>query len=685
METTSIIQVTHLCKYYPLYVRKRDRMLEALDPRRRSRHTLFKALDDVSFTVMRGESVGIIGVNGSGKSTLLKVLSGILTPTSGKVEVGGRVSALLELGAGFHPERTGIDNVLFQGSMMGLSKKESKAYLSQVIEFAEIGDFVRQPVKMYSSGMYVRLAFAAAIQGKPDILIVDEAMAVGDIAFQFKCMSKMKSLMEEGMTVLFVSHDTAAVKSLCQRCVYLSQGKVKAIGNAAEIGDMYLRDQRGSMNSQTETVCPSGLDREAALPTVTDVSVAFRRDADFASRVAPTRQGSGDVHFTCVEILDANGAPLAQAEFDQLVTIRLHMEFFKDGVAHAGYHIRNRLNEEILGSGTGLENFPPLSGKAGACFVVDFTTRVPLRDGPYSVYAVSTTKLGDNTWRFNDMVENAIQFSVSPRTPIQIWNAVQLPNTVAIYNATQKKYFCPLCAQSHTGYLPIWKELAEQLTQYGFDAEALDMEFYNRQNLSCPICGGIDRERLSAEYLLRRLKKGFVNPEFRFLEFAPNPAFSTFVQREFCLQHKTADLLRPGVDYHLDITNMPEIATESIDAWISLHMLEHIPDDRRALRELYRILKPGGFGLLLVPISLSLEKVDEDPLASVEERWRRFGQDDHIRTYSKKDFVERVETTGFKLSQLGKSWFGAECFDALGLPDKAVLYVAEKGSSEAML
>lgn len=685
MKTNSIIQVSQLCKYYPLYVRKRDRMLEALDPLRRSRHTLFKALDDVSFTVMRGESVGIIGVNGSGKSTLLKVLSGVLTPTSGKVEIGGRVSALLELGTGFHPERTGIDNVLFQGSMMGLSKEECKAYLSQVIEFAAIGDFIRQPVKMYSSGMYVRLAFAAAIQGKPDILIVDEAMAVGDIVFQFKCMSKMKSLMEEGMTVLFVSHDTAAVKSLCQRCVYLSQGKVKAVGDAAEIGDMYLRDQRGSMNSLTEPVSPSGLDKRAALPTTIDASVAFRRDPDFAARVASTRQGTGDVRFTCVEILDAKGTPLVQAEFDQLVTIRLHLEFVKEGVAHTGYHIRNRLNEEILGSGTGLENFPPLSGKAGDCFVVDFTTRIPLRDGPYSVYAVSTTKLGDNTWRFNDMVENAIQFNVLLRTPTQVWNAVQLPNVVGIYSVSQKKYFCPLCAQSHTGYLPIWKELAEQLEQHGFDAEALDMEFYNRQRLSCPVCGGIDRERLSAEYLLRRLGKGFDNPEFRFLEFAPNPAFSTFVQREFCLQHKTADLLRPDVDYQLDLTNMPEIDTESVNAWISLHMLEHIPDDLGALRELYRILKPGGFGLLLVPISLSLEKTDEDPQASVEERWRRFGQDDHIRTYAKNDFVERIETAGFKLRQLGESWFGAECFDALGLPSRAVLYVAEKATNEKAL
>lgn len=190
MKHNSSINVLHLCKTYPLYARKQDRMLEALDPLRRCRHTLFNALEDVSFTIEQGECVGIIGVNGSGKSTLLKILTGVLTPTGGKIEVNGRVSALLELGAGFHPERTGIENVYFQGTMAGLSKEEIDTYLPKVIEFADIGNFIRQPVKLYSSGMYIRLAFAAAIQGKPDILIVDEALAVGDMAFQFKCMSK---------------------------------------------------------------------------------------------------------------------------------------------------------------------------------------------------------------------------------------------------------------------------------------------------------------------------------------------------------------------------------------------------------------------------------------------------------------------------------------------------------------
>lgn len=436
MKHNSSINVLHLCKTYPLYARKQDRMLEALDPLRRCRHTLFNALEDVSFTIEQGECVGIIGVNGSGKSTLLKILTGVLTPTGGKIEVNGRVSALLELGAGFHPERTGIENVYFQGTMAGLSKEEIDTYLPKVIEFADIGNFIRQPVKLYSSGMYIRLAFAAAIQGKPDILIVDEALAVGDMAFQFKCMSKMKSLMNEGVTVLFVSHDTAAVKALCQRCIYLSHGKIKAIGDAAEIGDRYLRDQRDIMNSMQGTISPATMNVNEAISAPIVTSTIFHRDISFAQRVAPTRQGTGDMRFTYVEVLDTRGTPLIQAEFNQLATIRLHIEFIRDGVTHVGYHIRNRLNEEILGSGTGLERLSPLSGKAGDCFIVDFTTKLPLREGPYSIYAVATTPIGDNIWRFNDMVENATQLNVLQRVPIKIWNAVQLPNNVVIHKAS---------------------------------------------------------------------------------------------------------------------------------------------------------------------------------------------------------------------------------------------------------
>ena len=239
-------------------------------------------------------------------------------------------------------------------------------------------------------------------------------------------------------------------------------------------------------------------------------------------------------------------------------------------------------------------------------------------------------------------------------------------------------FFCPMCFQEHEGYAPLWKELENTLATHGFDPIPFDFEFYNRKSLSCPKCGGLDRERICAEYLLRRLGAGFSSSTFRFLEFAPNPAFSSFFRKNFAVQHKTADLLRPDVDYTLDMTNMPEIASESIDAWISLHMLEHIPDDITALRELWRILKPGGFGMILVPLSLALEKTDEDFTASVKERWRRFGQNDHIRTYAKKDFMMRVRSVGFILHEFGKEWFGEETFKKAGLPGKAVLYVVEK-------
>jgi len=679
MSLQPIIAVEHLSKVYPLYADKRDRLVEALDPFRRKRHTDFYALRDVSFTVEKGESVGIIGVNGSGKSTLLKVLTGVLSPSAGRVEVLGRVSALLELGAGFHPERTGRENVYFQGTLQGMEKKEIDAYLPAVLEFADIGDFIDQPVKLYSSGMYVRLAFAAAIQGDPDILIVDEALAVGDMAFQFKCMSKMQSLMQNGATVLFVSHAMDSVKSFCQRAIYLAQGNVLAIGPAAEIGEMYLRDQRNQTTRQLAGAVP--LDVEDVIPAALalglDASVEYKIDPDFERRVI--RQGTGDVRFTCVEVLNEQGDPVTQAEFNQKVTVRLHLTFHTTCNTHVGYNIRNRLNEGIIESYTVTEGYSSLHGNAGDRLVVDFTTQVPLREGAYSVGAVASIPVADGVYRFNDMAAHAVIFHVLARRPIKIWTAAYVPNTLAVhYIGKREEFTCPLCGQSHPGYLPVWKDLQDNITRYGFDVQALRMEFGDMSRLSCPVCGGMDRERMSAEYLLRRLGAGFADTGFRFLEFSPNPAFSNFLQRNFSFRHETADLLRPDVDHTLDLTNMPEIESESVDAWISLHMLEHIPDDLAALRELYRILKPGGFGLLLVPLSLSLEKSDEDPQATVEERWRRFGQDDHIRMYAKKDFVERIGKAGFSLLQLGEDWFGEECFQRLGLPGTAVLYVLEK-------
>lgn len=222
------IKIEHLSKVYKIFDRPKDRVKEALNPFGKRYSRDFYALKDVSLTIKKGETVGIIGKNGAGKSTILKIITGVLTPTSGSVQVNGRVASLLELGAGFNPEMTGIENIYMNGTFMGYSKEEMDVRLQDIVDFADIGDFVHQPVKMYSSGMFARLAFAVNAFVEPDILIVDEALSVGDAAFQAKCISRMKQMMKGGTTILFVTHDMSTVKAFCHRCIYLK----KEIGRA---------------------------------------------------------------------------------------------------------------------------------------------------------------------------------------------------------------------------------------------------------------------------------------------------------------------------------------------------------------------------------------------------------------------------------------------------------------------
>ncbi len=236
----AIISVENLNKIYPIYVHKKDRMKEALSLTRKKYHKDFYALNNISFDIQRGETIGIIGQNGSGKSTLLKILTGVLSPTSGSVQVHGKVSALLELGAGFNPEMTGMENIYLNGTIMGYTKTEMDERVPKIVEFADIGDFVQQPVKMYSSGMFARLAFAVAINVEPEILIVDEALSVGDMRFQIKCMDHMNKMMMGGTTVLFVSHDTNAIRRFCTRAIWLNQGEIKSAGNVDRVADEYI-------------------------------------------------------------------------------------------------------------------------------------------------------------------------------------------------------------------------------------------------------------------------------------------------------------------------------------------------------------------------------------------------------------------------------------------------------------
>lgn len=235
----SMIEVKDLVKTYKLYKKPIDRLKESILPLKKKYHDDFNALNGISFEINKGEAIGILGRNGSGKSTLLKLIIGVLSATSGIIKVNGRISAILELGAGFNPEYTGRENIYLNGLMIGLTRNEIDGKMDGIIEFADIGSFIDQPVKIYSSGMFARLAFAVAINVDPDILIVDEALAVGDVRFQVKCIEKMKELKSSGTTILFVSHATEQVKRFCNRALWLKDGVIEAIGESSEIVDLY--------------------------------------------------------------------------------------------------------------------------------------------------------------------------------------------------------------------------------------------------------------------------------------------------------------------------------------------------------------------------------------------------------------------------------------------------------------
>ncbi len=246
------ITVKDVTKVYKMYDKPIDRLKESLHPRHKEYHRKFYALNHISFQVKKGETVGIIGTNGSGKSTVLKIITGVLSPTTGTVEVEGTISALLELGAGFNSDYTGIENIYMNGTMMGFSRKEMDEKLADILDFADIGDFVYQPVKTYSSGMFVRLAFALAINVEPEILIVDEALSVGDVFFQSKCYRRMEEIREKGTTILMVTHDMGSIIKYCDRVVLLNRGNFVAQGEPGHMVDLYKKILANQMDALEE-------------------------------------------------------------------------------------------------------------------------------------------------------------------------------------------------------------------------------------------------------------------------------------------------------------------------------------------------------------------------------------------------------------------------------------------------
>lgn len=389
------ISVKEVTKTYKLYDTHADRVKEVFHPLRKKYHRPFNALTDVSFDVNKGETLGIIGQNGSGKSTLLQIICGILQPTSGSVEVNGRVSALLELGAGFNPEFTGRHNVYINGSILGLAHEEIEARFDEIAAFADIGDFINQPVKSYSSGMYIRLAFAVIAHVDADILIIDEALAVGDAFFVQKCMRFLRKFMEHG-TVLFVSHDIGAVINLSNRAVWLQKGMTKLMGPPKEISEAYLAALYEEQQGQSAVRLDNDSDlMESNEADYKDMRLDYlnttnlRNDIElFEFQTDAASFGDRWATIVSVAMVDKNGTPLSWVVGGENISLviegRAHTELFRPII---GFLIKDRLGQTLFGDNTYITyQSKPVSVASGQIFQAQFSFRMPLLPvGDYSI------------------------------------------------------------------------------------------------------------------------------------------------------------------------------------------------------------------------------------------------------------------------------------------------------------
>jgi len=432
------IRVQNITKAYQIYDKPQERLKQSLWRVRKQFYREFKALDDVSFEVKKGETVGIIGRNGSGKSTLLQIICGTLAPTSGTVEVNGRVAALLELGAGFNPEFSGKENVYMNATILGLSKEEIDAKYEDIVTFADIGDFIDQPVKTYSSGMYVRLAFAVNIMVSPEIMIVDEALSVGDMSFQAKCMTALTRIQEAGSTVLFVSHDIGSIKSLCSRAVYLDHGNVVMFGNAADVAEYYVRTMREEMNSDqsrfaTLSIADAPNGSQDPLKKEGLNNLIFKESDEFDARVASLRYGTGEARITFVEFLDKKGGTLIEAEFDQEVLLKIYFISYSNKTIAPAYYVLDDKKNLILGASPRQLGVPLIEAMDKERFVVTYRTRIPLQEGTYSIqFQLTEPLVVEETAKFLDVIDDAIVFKVGRRSQGRIWTKVFISNTIEV-------------------------------------------------------------------------------------------------------------------------------------------------------------------------------------------------------------------------------------------------------------
>ncbi|MCW5964497.1 MAG: ABC transporter ATP-binding protein [Bryobacterales bacterium] len=391
-----MIEVQNVSKVYPLYEKPIHRLVEAVAPGRRRLHRDFHALRRVSLRVERGEVAAFIGPNGSGKSTLLQIICGVIPPTEGRVVAEGRIASLLELGAGFNPELTGAENVRINAEVMGLSRAGVERAFPHIAAFAGVGDFLYRPVKEYSSGMYVRLAFATAIHVEPDILVVDEALAVGDAVFANRCIRKFEEFRKQGVTILFVSHDLALVKQLANRAWFLYQGEVLAEGGPSDVVNRYVG----------MVLAPDG--GPGALPEVAEVDP--RMDASTLADTHSHRHGDGASVIRMAELRNALGVPVRVVEAGELVQVTVEVEYLcAVDAPMVGILLRNRNGLDVFGTNTLVEGLVPRPVAAGERLRFGFRFACRLPRNEYTLTVASQYADGHSQdWR-----DDLLRFSVA--------------------------------------------------------------------------------------------------------------------------------------------------------------------------------------------------------------------------------------------------------------------------------
>lgn len=368
-----VIQVKNVDKMYKLFDSNKARVKDSLGLTRKQLYREHYALKNMSFDVKKGECIGLIGTNGSGKSTILKIITGVLSPTKGEVSVEGRISALLELGAGFNQEYTGIENIYLNGTMMGYTREEVDARMDSILEFADIGDFVFQPVKTYSSGMFVRLAFAVAINIDPEILIVDEALSVGDVFFQSKCYKKFEEFKAAGKTILFVSHDLSAISKYCDRAILINKGDKVAEGEPKEMIDIYKRILVGQEPHISEKA-------QAALATETD----GLWKSNFTINPNVNEYGDGKASIVDFAVLDENGVFTNAIMKGSTFTVKSKVHFYEDLMDPIfTMTIKTIKGIDVSGTNTMYEKVDVGMCKAGDEYVATFTQTMDMQGGEY--------------------------------------------------------------------------------------------------------------------------------------------------------------------------------------------------------------------------------------------------------------------------------------------------------------